>query len=369
MGGARHQRPDREPGKAGRRFRRGVDVFKAGPAGSADEPRLGQPAQRQPHGASLAPPPAAVPAMIWVRRHARVAIVILLLVGACLAVLALADSSRVVRASTRDLSLALVASSGAVTVLSLGASLLTWRAAVTAVTHQVSVGTAARIFFIGQLGKYLPGSVWAVVMQMELAARHGLQRSLVAVASVLSLAIGVPVALLLGLLAVPALLSAQAPSYLVLFLALPIAVIVLSPSVLNPVLAAVLRLARRPALPKRLSARGIFWVAAHAVVAHVLLGIHIWLLAQDLGADGLSVAAAIGVFSLASFAGLVVVPVPAGAGVREAVLVVALSPVLPLGQALVLALLSRALLTAGDLLVGGITAVVVGARRTSTSAT
>ena len=58
---------------------------------------------------------------------------------------------------------------------------------------------------------------------------------------------------------------------------------------------------------------------------------------------------AVGAFSLASVAGLLALPVPAGAGVREAVLVVALSPVLPVGQALLLALVSRALLTVGYL--------------------
>jgi hypothetical protein len=80
-------------------------------------------------------------------------------------------------------------------------------------------------------------------------------------------------------------------------------------------------------------------------------------LAVDLGAsDDLLLPLCVGAFALASVAGLLVVPLPAGAGVREAVLVVALSPVLPAGQSLLLALVSRAILTAGDLTVAAVAA-------------
>jgi hypothetical protein len=33
--------------------------------------------------------------------------------------------------------------------------------------------TAARIFFLGQLGKYLPGRVWGVVTHVDLGRRAG----------------------------------------------------------------------------------------------------------------------------------------------------------------------------------------------------
>jgi hypothetical protein len=87
-----------------------------------------------------------------------------------------------------------------------------------------------------------------------------------------------------------------------------------------------------------------------AAGSHLLLGVQAWLLARDLGAEGSAVLPlAVGAFALASVAGLLALPVPAGAVVREAVLVVALSPVLPIGSALLLALVSRVLLTVGDL--------------------
>ena len=62
----------------------------------------------------------------------------------------------------------------------------------------------------------------------------------------------------------------------------------------------------------------------------------------------------IGGFGLAWAAGFLVVFVPAGAGIREAVLVLTLSPILPSGPATLLALISRLVFTAGDLVWAGI---------------
>ena len=285
----------------------------------------------------------------------RAALALLLLAGLTLAVLSLADQWSQVREGARQLSVGPLAAAFLAVLGSLCLSLLSWRAMLAGLGVEVPVRTAARIFFIGQLGKYVPGSVWPVIAQMELGAAYGLSRSVIGTASLLALGIAVPVALAIGLLAVPALLSADSSSYLLLFLVLPLAAVALSPPVLNPALERALRLARRPPLPRRLTGATVLRVALYAAGGHVLLGVQAWLLARDLGADGaLLLPLAVGAFALASSAGVLALPVPAGAGVREAVLVVAMSPVLPVGQSLVLALVSRVVLTAGDLLVAGV---------------
>ena len=283
----------------------------------------------------------------------RAALVVLLLAALTLAVLSVAGSWSDVRDGFDQLSPGPVAGAFAAVLASLGCSLLSWRATVDGLGTTVPVRRAARIYFVGQLGKYLPGSVWPVLAQMELGAAHGLSRPVVGTSSLLAMAVAVPVALALGLLALPALLAADASSYLWLFLVLPVAVAVLCPPVLNPLLQRALRLLRRPPLPERLGGPAVLRGALLAGAAQVLLGLHAWLLARDLGAQGPVLPLAVGAFALANVAGLLAVPVPAGAGVREAVLVVALAPVLPVGQALLLALVSRVLLTAGDLVVAG----------------
>jgi len=81
----------------------------------------------------------------------------------------------------------------------------------------------------------------------------------------------------------------------------------------------------------------------------LLWGVHVWALATGLGADTSdTVALSLGGFALAWSAGLLVVIAPAGVGVREAVLVAALSPVLDSADALVVALASRLFMSVGD---------------------
>jgi glycosyltransferase 2 family protein len=67
------------------------------------------------------------------------------------------------------------------------------------------------------------------------------------------------------------------------------------------------------------------------------------------------------VFSLSLLAGMLVVFAPAGAGAREAVLVLGLSPYMAAGAPLLVALIARVLAIGADALLAG--AAVVIARR------
>jgi uncharacterized membrane protein YbhN (UPF0104 family) len=297
------------------------------------------------------------------RPGVRPAVLLLLLLLALGAALwSLADQWAGVRDAVSQLSVAPVAGAAAAALLSLVLSLLTWRSTLAGLGTRVPLRAAARIFFVGQLGKYLPGSVWPVLAQMELGASYGLSRRQVGTASLLAVGIGVPGALLIGALALPALFSGGAAAFALVFLALPVTGALLHPRVLNPLLDRGFRLLRRPPLPRRLSAAAIARVALLSAAAQLLLGLQAYLLAVDLGAHGARVLPiVVGAFTLATVAGLLALPVPAGAGVREAVLVAALSPVLPVSRAILLAVISRILLTAADVTVA--TGGMVGSRR------
>ena len=289
----------------------------------------------------------------------RRAVVVVLLVSALVvAVVSLHTRWTELRQAAGQLSPATLGAAFTLVLGSLVVSLLTWRSTLVALGSPVGLRPAGRIFFLGQLGKYLPGSVWPVLAQMELGAAEGLARTQVGTASLLSLALGLPGALLIGLLAAPALLSTGGSAYALLFIALPVVALLLWPPVLNPLLGRALRLARRPP-PQRLAGQAIARVALLSGAANLLLGAQAAVLADGLGAPGASVLPlAVGGFTLATVAGLLALPVPAGAGVREAVLVATLTPILPLAQAVVLALTSRLLLTAADLAAAGAAAVV-----------
>src|SRR5215211_2415955 len=52
------------------------------------------------------------------------------------------------------------------------ATFLCWRAVLAGLGGRLPVAPGARVFFLGQLGKYLPGSLWPIMAQMELGRDH-----------------------------------------------------------------------------------------------------------------------------------------------------------------------------------------------------
>jgi hypothetical protein len=51
------------------------------------------------------------------------------------------------------------------TILNVALAGMVWQTILADLGSRLRLTVAARIFFVGQLGKYLPGSVWPVVMQ------------------------------------------------------------------------------------------------------------------------------------------------------------------------------------------------------------
>jgi uncharacterized membrane protein YbhN (UPF0104 family) len=234
-------------------------------------------------------------------------------------------------------------------------TMLVWRLLLAALGSRLPVRTAARIMFIGQLGKYLPGSVWPILAQMELGHAHQVPRHRSASASVLTMILSLLTGLLTALVALP--FVAGSTPYLWAFLAAPVLLILLHPRVLNPVLDRLLRLAKRPALDQPLTGRAIAGALAWAFASWIFFGLQIWLLAIRLGApDGKAALLALGGFAFAWSVGFLVVFVPAGLALREVLLVATLSPVLSVGDATAVALVSRVVMTVGDLLSAAVAA-------------
>jgi len=235
------------------------------------------------------------------------------------------------------------------------AAMQVWRRLLAGLGSPLPARTAARIMFVGQLGKYLPGSVWPVLAQMELGSAHRVPRHHSASASVLTMLVSVPSGLLTALVTLP-FVAGSAP-YLWAFLAAPALLACLHPKVLNYFLGRLFRLTRRPPLEQPLTARVIATSLAWSFGSWIFYGLQIWLLATRLGAPrGTGALLAIGGFAFAWSVGFLAVFAPAGAGVREVLLVALLSPVLGVGAATAVALVSRVLTTAGDLLAAGLAA-------------
>ena len=141
-------------------------------------------------------------------------------------------------------------------------------------------------------------------------------------------------------------------------LVVPVALAALHPKVLGPALRRLLRLARRQPLERLPSSGGTVRAVTLSVVAFLFIGVHVWLLARDLGAENgwRLFLLATGAMAAAWTAGFLVVISPGGAGIRELALVALLAPVLDGGTAVALALLSRAVMIGADGLVAGLAA-------------
>ena len=235
------------------------------------------------------------------------------------------------------------------------ATMQAWRVLLTGLGSPLPARAGARILFVGQLGKYLPGSVWPVLAQMELGHAYRVPRHRSASASVLTMLMSLLAGLLAALLTLP--WAAGATPYRWAFAAAPVLLACLHPRVLNALLGWLLRLARRPALEQPLTGRVIAAALAWSLAAWLLYGLQIWLLAARLGAPpGRTALLAVGGYAFAWSVGFLIVFAPAGAGVRDVLLVAVLGPVLGVGSATAVALVSRVVTTVGDLLAAALAA-------------
>ncbi len=233
---------------------------------------------------------------------------------------------------------------------------LSWQVLVDDLGTPIGIGRGAQIFLVGLLGKYLPGSVWAYVLQIELGRKAGLARARVFAATLFSLMVVVVAALIAGALAVPELVAEDPRlSWLPwLYLLLPFALVMLHPKIMTAIVRFGFRVLRRPRPDHPVTFSVVAKSLGLAILSYVAYGVHLWLLA-DTG-QGLTLgplALCIGTMGIAMIAGLVVFLLPSGVGARELVIVAALAPFVGVGAATAFAAVSRLMFIVADLLTAG----------------
>jgi uncharacterized membrane protein YbhN (UPF0104 family) len=228
--------------------------------------------------------------------------------------------------------------------------MLAWRAVLADLGSPLPLGTAARVSFVGQLGKYVPGAVWALAAHVELGHDAGVSRRRGVAAVAVSLAVAVGAGLGVAALTLP-LTSPQATRHLWwVLVAVPVIALGLCPPVLGRLINRALTLTARPPLERGPSWGGLARALGWTVLGWLALGLQVWLLLAGMTGRGASVLPiAIGGYALAYAAGLLLVVFPNGIGAREIILIAVLAPVVPHGAALAVALAARLLTTASDL--------------------
>jgi len=239
--------------------------------------------------------------------------------------------------------------------------MLAWRAILADLGSPLPLRAAVRISYVAQLGKYVPGTVWAFAAQVELGHDYQVPRRRGTAAVAVSLAVAVGAGLGLSALVLPVTSPAATRHFWWLLLAVPVIATGLCPPLLGRLADRALTLAGQPPLEHRPSWGGLAAALAWTVLGWLALGAQVWLLlagtTDGRGARGLLLAT--GAYALAYAAGLLLVVFPGGIGAREVILIAALAPVAPRGTALAIALAARLLSTGSDL-AGGLAGLSLG---------
>lgn len=212
-----------------------------------------------------------------------------------------------------------------------------WRASISVLGGSPPASpTILRWYFAGELGKYLPGGVWAVLGRGELARSGGIPRS-VAYSSVM--------------LSLLALYGAAV---------FPLGVLALHPRVVGWWRSTAQRVLRRDISLEVPDLSSIVRLLAMYLPAWVAIAACTIAVAHGLDAGGSPVRLALATIA-AWVVGFAVVPVPAGAGIREVVFIALAG--LPAGVAVVVAVTCRLCFLLVDGLGGALASASLGIKR------
>ncbi|MFD1542177.1 lysylphosphatidylglycerol synthase domain-containing protein [Nonomuraea guangzhouensis] len=226
--------------------------------------------------------------------------------------------------------------------------LLAWRKVLAGLGSPLPLRVTGRIMFVGQLGKYIPGSVWAYAAMMDLGRDHGSPPRRTFACISLSLVINLGVALSIAAATLATQQAVRQAWYLLLIV--PVIIVCLHPKVLTWGLNLALRLARKEPLESVLPGRTVLVAVAWTALGWFVYGLHTWLLS---GRWDLYVVAT-GAYAFAWATGLLTFVVPAGVGVREGAMILVLRPLIGDGPSYAVAVVSRLAFTLGDAVAAGI---------------
>ena len=239
-----------------------------------------------------------------------------------------------------------------------------WRRAIRLVGAERPLGEVLRWYFVGQLGKYVPGALWAVVGRAELAASGGLGRTAAYTSTGLSMVATYLAAGLVAVVTLPLAIAGggELDEALWALLFVPAGLLVLHPAVLSWLVRSGERVfgdGRHAVVPR-------WWPTVRLVLSllpsWLLIGTATWLVTRGLDPSA-PFAPVLFAAALSWLVGFVVVPVPGGLGVREATFTALAATVVPVGVAAAAALVARVLFMVVDVTGAALVTVPRQARR------
>ena len=235
-----------------------------------------------------------------------------------------------------------------------------WRVLLFDSTRLSDVSGAWSTYLVSNLGKYVPGAVWPVLMQREYAARYGRTMSQVSVAFLQSIAFGVVSATAIGLLSLPMLPWTTSALFLPVAVVVTAIVVVLArPDIVGATLHVLGRAVGWDLSPHCGAPGRARRSMALLALGWLLSGTAFHLLLEPLGRPGqVSLLTSVGGYAVGAGAGVLVAVLPGGVGSREIALALMFSRVVDHDQLIPLLVVARALTTVSEILCAAVAAGV-----------
>jgi hypothetical protein len=237
---------------------------------------------------------------------------------------------------------------------------LAWWRVLHALGFEVSYMTAWDIYFIGNLGRYIPGKVWAIAGVAWMGGRAGMSKTATGTAAVYAQAYSILAAFVFS--AVLFILSSESgvglPDWLPLWPMVGAVIVLVAvfviPGNLERVLNMLLRRVGKQELKFGLTFRDAATLIIWYLMSWVVFGaaMHLFIEAVT-GESPFTILYLAGVYAVAGTVGFLAFFVPGGIGIREGVIVLLLGTSLPNGVAVVIAAAVRMIVTIVELLCAG----------------
>jgi len=226
---------------------------------------------------------------------------------------------------------------------------LIWRKIIAGFGHKLSVTKAFRIFYLSDLGRYIPGKIWPLLGVLYLSQKEGIPPERAGASFVLVQLFAIPASFLVFVLAAlierrvlvdqVAFLGDRSAYLITAVMVVVSLVIILWPQKALALGNVILRRLKRPEAVFTLDKKVALIIFLGYSVAWSCYGTAFWLFVRGVtDGVGLGLIAAIGVFNAAYQVGYLMLFAPGGFGPRELVMGVMLAPFLgPIASAVAVA--------------------------------
>lgn len=239
-----------------------------------------------------------------------------------------------------------LAASGLIVLATYAVLIETWRVLLRGWQHEIPFLDAARIWTISNLGKYFPGKVWSITALVVMTREYGVSAAEGASASILVTLVNTIVGFVVAIVAGARLL--HLPPAAVIVIGVMAVAVLASPAALPRIGVMLGKLLNRDIVLRPLAHRVLLAAAALTAIAWLMYGVAFWLFtAGVLGSAPGALRDYVAIFAGSYLLGFIAIFVPAGAGVREGAMGVALQrAAFATGPAYLLVVASRLWLTA-----------------------